>query len=55
MKAKNNKPVIIIDSQGYCYTRGKQYDEKVKDAFRYVFSNVIDHINTVCFIEGIYK
>ena len=22
----------------------------VNDAFRYVFTNVIDHINTVCFI-----
>ena len=46
-----NNPIIIIDSQGYGDTRGKQYDEKVNDAFRYVFSSLIDHINTVCFIS----
>ena len=50
----SNKPVIIIDFQGYDYIRGKQYDEKVNDAFRYVFSYVIDHINTVCFIAKAY-
>ena len=46
-----NKPLIIIDSQGYGDTRGKKYDEMVNDAFKYVFSTVIDHINTVCFIS----
>ena len=46
-----NKPVIIIDSQGYGDTRGQKYDEMVNDAFRFVFSNVIDHINAVCFIS----
>ena len=46
----NNNPVIIIDSQGYGDTRGKQYDDMVDDAFRYVFSSVIDHINTALFI-----
>jgi hypothetical protein len=45
-----NKPVIIIDSQGYGDTRGKEYDDKVDEAFRYVFSNVIDHINSAFFI-----
>ena len=46
----NNNPVIIIDSQGYGDTRGKQYDDMVDEAFRYVFSSVIDHINTALFI-----
>ena len=46
----NNNPVIIIDSQGYGDTRGKQYDDMVDDAFRYIFSSVIDHINTALFI-----
>ena len=46
----NDNPVIIIDSQGYGDTRGKQYDEMVDDAFRYVFSSIIDHINTALFI-----
>ena len=46
----NNKPLIIIDSQGYGDTRGKQYDEMIDEAFRYVFSNLIDHINAALFI-----
>ena len=46
----NNKPLIMIDSQGYGDTRGKQYDEMVDEAFRYVFSNLIDHINAALFI-----
>ena len=50
LRDNNNKPIIIIDSQGYGDTRGKSYDEKINDAFEYVFSHVIDHINTVCFI-----
>ena len=50
LKDYNNKPVIIIDSQGYGDTRGKEYDDMVDEAFRYVFSNVIDHINTAFFI-----
>ena len=51
LKDYDNKPVIIIDSQGYGDTRGKHYDELVNEAFRFVFSSVIDHINTVCFIS----
>jgi len=51
LKDYNNKPIIIIDSQGYGDTRGKKYDEMINDAFKYVFSEVIDHINTVCFIS----
>ena len=46
----NNKPLILIDSQGYGDTRGKQYDEMVDEAFRYVFSTLIDHINAALFI-----
>ena len=51
LKDYNNKPVIIIDFQGYGDTRGKTYDEKINESFSYVFSNKIDHINTVCFIS----
>ena len=51
LKDKYNKPVILIDSQGYGDSRGNQYDEMLDDAFRYVFSNVIDHINIICFIS----
>ena len=50
MKDYNNKPIILIDSQGYGDTRGKIYDEMLNDAFNYVFTSVIDHINTACFL-----
>ena len=50
LKDYDNKPVILIDSQGYGDTRGKEYDEMVDKAFQYVFSNIIDHINIVGFI-----
>ena len=47
----NNKPLIIIDFQGYEDIDGKKYDdEMVNEAFSFIFSNIIDHINTVCFI-----
>ena len=47
----NNKPIIIIDSQGYGDTRGKEYDNMINEKFNYVFSNIIDHINLVSFIS----
>ena len=47
----DDKPVIIIDSQGYGDTRGKEYDEMVNEAFEFVFSSVIDHLNAACFIS----
>ena len=50
LKDFNEKPVILIDSQGYGDTRGKKYDEMLNDAFTFVFTSVLDHINTVCFI-----
>lgn len=50
LKDYNNKPIILIDSQGYGDTRGILYDQKINSAFGFVFSNVISHINTVCFI-----
>ena len=45
-----NNPIIIVDSQGFGDTRGKEYDELIKQAFEYAFKNIIKHINTVCFI-----
>ena len=51
LKDYNKKPLIIIDSQGYGDTRGKKYDEMVNDAFSFVFSQIIDHINCACFIS----
>ena len=50
LKDKENNPIIIIDSQGFGDTRGKEYDELVFEAFEYAFKYVIDHINTICFI-----
>jgi len=51
LKDYNDKPIIIIDSQGFGDTRGLEYDQKINDAFEFVFSQVINHINTVCFIS----
>ena len=50
LKDKDNKPIIIIDSQGFGDTRGKTYDEMIIDAFTHIFTEVIDHINAVSFI-----
>ena len=44
------KPIIIIDSQGFGYARLISKDMDLNKAFQYVFSNIIDHINAVCFI-----
>ena len=45
-----NNPIIIVDSQGFGDTRGKDYDELIKKAFEYAFTNIIKHINTIVFI-----
>ena len=50
IKDKNNNPIIIIDSQGFGDTRGKIYDELIKETFEYTFINIISHINLICFI-----
>lgn len=50
IKDYENKPVIIIDSQGYGDTRGLEKDQSLIEVFKYIFSNVIDHINTALFI-----
>ena len=51
IKDYNNKPIIIIDSQGYGDTDGIQEDEKTTEAFTYVFTEKINHINAACFIS----
>ena len=50
LKDYNNKPIILIDSQGFGDTRGIIYNQKINSAFGFIFSNVISHINTECFI-----
>ena len=53
LKDYNNKPkpIILIDSPGYRDSHGhKYYDDMVDDALKYVFSNIVNHINTFCFI-----
>jgi energy-coupling factor transporter ATP-binding protein EcfA2 len=50
IKDYNNKPLIIIDSQGYGDTRGHHKDIEINKAFEYVFSHIIDHINIICFV-----
>ena len=51
LKDYNNKPVILIDSQGFDDVRGLKMDEMLIEAFNYVFSSVINHINIACFIS----
>ncbi len=51
LKDYSNKPIIIIDSQGYGDTRGPTEDAKITKAFFYVFTDIIDHINAACFIS----
>ena len=50
VKDLNDKPVIIIDSAGFADTRGTDYDGKLNEAFNYVFSSLITHINSVNFV-----
>ena len=50
LKDYNNKPIILIDSQGFGDTRGIIYNQKINSAFGFIFYNVISHINTECFI-----
>ena len=51
LRDSNNYPLIIIDSQGFGDTRGIEYDELINKAFEYAFTNIIDHINIICFIS----
>ena len=39
-----------MDSQGFGDTRGKEYDELIKKAFEYAFTNIIKHVNSIFFI-----
>ena len=48
LKDYQNKPLIILDSQGYGDTRGHNKDLQINKAFEFVFSNIINHIDIVC-------
>ena len=50
VKDYDNKPIIIIDSQGFGDIRGPKEDKKIIKAFSYVFTEIVDHINAFCFI-----
>ena len=54
IKDYNNHPLIIIDShgQGYGDIRGMYKDLEIDEAFKVVFSEIIDHINAVGFIAN---
>ena len=47
LKDYQNKPLIILDSQGYGDTRGHNKDLQINKAFEFVFSNIINHIDIV--------
>ena len=50
VKDNNDIPIIVIDSAGYADTRRKEYDEKINEAFSYIFSCLITHINFINFV-----
>lgn len=50
VKDNEDLPIIIIDSAGFGDTKGKEYDEKLNEAFSYIFSNLITHINSINFV-----
>ena len=49
LKDYNDKPIIIIDNQGYCDINTPLSDEKLNFIFRFVFENLIDHINIIIY------
>ena len=51
LKDYNNKPIILIDSQGFGDTRGIIYNQKINHVFEYVFSNVISHIKQFALLQ----
>ena len=50
LKDYNNKLVIIINSQGYPDCRNLYYEQMINEPLKYIFSNIINHINIVCFL-----
>ena len=50
LKDYENKPLIIIDTQGFGDTRGYKKDLELNKTFQYVFSNIINHVNIICLI-----
>ena len=50
LKDFNNKPIIIIDCNGYGDIKGKEYDEKITKAFSSIFGDLLSHINLVCYV-----
>ena len=49
LKDYNDKPIIIIDTQGYCDINAPISDEKLNFIFKFVFEKLIDHINIICY------
>ena len=47
-----NKPVILIDTEGIYDCSGyRRLEEKLFEELNYTFSNLIDHINVICFVS----
>ena len=47
IKDYNDKPIILIDSEGFG-DFDRKYEEKQIESFNYTFTNLIDHINAFC-------
>ena len=51
LKDYSGNPIILIDTPGFCNSsKGIKNDEKINELFYYIFSNIIEHINLICFI-----
>ena len=50
IKDYSGNPIILIDTPGFCNSsKGIKNDEKINELFYYIFSNIIEHINLICF------
>jgi hypothetical protein len=49
LKDVNNKPIIIINCEGYGEREIKN-DDNINKAFAYMFSYLIKHINLICYV-----
>ena len=51
LKDYNNQPIILININDFFNANDNiEYDIMVNESFNFIFSSLIDHINTICFL-----